>query len=140
MNAIKIPWLIVMFAWLAGCSVHQTMDGIMSSWAGSDIAEVVAQWGAPQEIREFKANKLYVWNHTTAQTTPKIKIRTTSISGNTGSSGSSSTGSSTTYANCQRLLEVDAEGNVVDWQWNGNGCPYREGGPYSNWRRKETRP
>lgn len=138
MHAIKIPLLIVMLVWLVGCSTRPTMDGIMSSWAGSDIEEVVAQWGDPHEVREFKANILYVWNHTTAQTAPQIKIRTTTISGNSASSGSSSTGGSTRYGNCQRILEVNAQGKVVDWQWNGKGCPYREDGPYANWRRKET--
>lgn len=114
------------------------MNEIMSSWAGSDIEAVLAQWGDPQEVLEFKENKIYVWNHMTAQTAPKIRIRTTSVSGNSGSSGSTSTGGSTTYVNCQRRLEVNAQDQVVDWQWNGDGCPYREDGAYLNWRRKET--
>ena len=136
MNTIKVPLLLVMLVWLGGCSTRQTMNDIMASWAGADIEEVVAQWGEPHEVRESQANKTYVWDYTTAKTTPKIRIRTTSISGSTGSSGSSTTGGSTAYVNCRRLLEVNPQGQVVDGQWSGNGCPYREEGPFSNWRRK----
>jgi hypothetical protein len=136
MKTISLCLLIVMSVGLAGCSTKRTMNEIMASWEGAAIEEVMDQWGAPQEVREFKTNNIYVWNHATARTKPKIRIRTLGISSNTGSSRSSTAGGGATHVNCQRLLEVNPQGQVVDGQWNGNGCPYREDGPYANWRRK----
>lgn len=122
----------------AGCSTTQTMNGIMSSWVDSDVGEVVAQWGKPDEMRESNGNKIYVWNHPVAATTPEITVRTLGISSRIGSTGSTTMGGGPKYDNCQRRLEVNAQGQVVNWQWNGDHCPSREEGPYANWRRKKT--
>ncbi len=131
----KTAVIILLALLVCSCSATKTMNGIMSSWTGSDLDEVVALWGPPHEVRDSGKNKLYVWHHTTAKSAPKINIRTTSISGHTGSSGSTTAGGGTTYGSCQRILEIDPNGKVVNWQWSGDSCPYREDGPYANWRK-----
>jgi len=40
---LKIIAVATMLLVLAGCSTTKTMNGIMSSWEGSNINEVVAQ-------------------------------------------------------------------------------------------------
>ena len=30
------------------------------------------------------------------------------------------------------IREVEAQGRVINWQWRGDRCPYREEGPYAN--------
>lgn len=121
----------------AGCSTTKTMNGIMSSWIDADIHAVVAQWGEPNEVREANGNKIYVWNHLTVVETPKIVVRSSSISSHTGSTGTTSAGGDTKYVNCQRLLEVNAQGKVLSGQWRGDSCPYSEKGPYATWRRQK---
>ena len=129
-------WLILML--MTGCASTRTMDGIMSSWVDADIREVEAQWGEPDEVRELNGNRMYVWNHLTVVAPPKIVVRTSSISRHTGSTGTTTAGGNAKYENCQRLLKVSAQGKVINWQWSGDSCPYREKGPYANWRKQET--
>ena len=140
MNLITLLWITCSLLLASGCSTTKTMNGIMSSWVDADIREVVSQWGEPDEVRASKGNTVYVWNHLTAVATPKLVVRTSSISSHTGSTGTTTAGGNTKYVNCQRLLEVNRQGQVVNWQWSGDSCPYREEGPYANWRRKETGP
>ena len=71
MKSIKIYAFLVLALILSGCSTTQTMNGIMSSWVGSDINEVVTQWGYPHEEREFQGRKLYIWNRNTTLTMPQ---------------------------------------------------------------------
>ncbi len=127
-------WLLLML--MAGCSSTQTMEGIMSSWVDADIRDVEAQWGAPDEVRERNGNQIYVWNHLTVVETPKIVVRTSHTSRHTGSTSTTTAGGNAKYENCQRRLEVSAQGKVINWQWSGDRCPYREEGPYANWRRQ----
>ena len=135
MTTPKIVASVFIALFLQSCSTANTMNGIMSSWTGADADEVVVQWGPPHEVRASEGRRLYIWNHTTTRTAPQIKIRTTSVSGHTGSSGSTTAGGRATDVNCQRILEIDEKAKVVSWQWNGDGCPYREDGSYAHWRR-----
>lgn len=140
MQCLKYGSIGLILMLMTGCSSTRTMDGIMSSWIDADIREVEAQWGAPDEVRESNGYKIYVWNHLTAAATPKITVRTLGISSHIGSTGSTTAGGNAKYENCQRVLKASARGKVINWQWRGDSCPYREEGPYANWRRKETGP
>ena len=127
---------LVILILMIGCASTQTMEGIMSSWVDADIREVESQWGEPDEVRERNGNQIYVWNHLTVVETPKIVVRTSNTSRHTGSTGTTTAGGNAKYDNCQRRLEVNARGKVINWQWSGDHCPYREEGPYANWRRQ----
>ena len=135
MNKFKLS-LIVFFITLSGCSITSTMNGIMSSWVGANIDEVVTQWGYPHEQREFRGKNLYVWNRNTTLTMPQTTNTTANVYGNSVYAQSTTTGGNTTHWSCQRILEVDGNGTVVSYQWGGNNCPFGEIMQYSNWRKK----
>lgn len=122
---------------LSGCATASVMNGIMSSWEGARLDDVVGQWGYPHEEREFNGRKLYVWHHNKSAYIPP----TTTSSGTARPSGSIDVTSTTTggyelRGACDRILEVDERGTVVKWQWQGNNCPFSEAFGYKNWRRR----
>lgn len=124
---------------LSACSTTQTMQGIMSSWEGSNISEVVSQWGYPDEEREFQGKKLYIWQHNKSAYVPKTTNTTATAYGNTIYAQSHSTGGYAIHGNCVRILEVDGSGTVTSWEWKGNNCPFGELMEYSTWRRKPAK-
>jgi len=135
MNKLKCLLLLPLL-FLTGCATTQVMNGIMSSWVGSNIDEVVVQWGYPHEQRDFRGKTLYVWNRNTTLTMPQTTSTTANMYGNTIYANSTTTGGNTTHWSCQRILEVDKNDIVVSYQWGGNNCPFAEMMQYSNWRKK----
>jgi len=135
-NLLKNVWVVAILVFLAGCSTTQTMNGIMSSWEGSNINDVVSQWGYPQEEKEFQGRKLYIWHHNKSAYIPQTTTTTGNVYGNSIYATSSSTGGYSIHGSCQRTLEVDDAGTVVSWEWRGNNCPFGELMEYSTWRKK----
>ena len=133
---------LILAALFAGCASggYGTMDGIMSSWQGATVDQVIAQWGYPHGEMTIAGKHLLVWERNvsvpmpmTANTTASANRvgSTTYVQGTTTYSGGGSL-----QGSCRRILEVNAENIVSSWQWDGNNCPFAEMGPYSNWRRK----
>lgn len=132
--------LLTIFSMLASaCSTTQTMDGIMSSWDGANLSEVVSQWGYPDEEREFQGKKLYLWHHNKSAFVPQTTNTTATVSGSTVHAQSQSSGGYMLHGSCVRILEVDSAETVVSWQWKGNNCPFGELMEYSQWRRRVGR-
>ena len=135
MNILKPTIIGVLLVLLSSCSTTKTMDGIMSSWEGSNINDVVVQWGYPDEEREFEGRKLYIWNHNKSAYIPETTTTTGSVYGNTVQATSTSSGGYAIQGSCQRILEVNEESTVVSWQWSGNNCPFGELMEYASWRK-----
>ena len=95
------------------CSMKNTMHNIMTSWKGSSLNDVVSQWGYPDEEKEFKGNKLYIWHHTKSFTLYDIGLK----------------------GECDRKLLVNDSDIVISWEWKGGNCPLFESWEYSNWRK-----
>ncbi len=127
---------------LAGCSGGAgLMDGIMKSWQGASVDQVISQWGYPNEERAVAGRKLLVWHRNIGAVMPKVAntFGTANVIGNTTyySGTTSYSGGGVISGNCVRTLEIDGNNRVVNWQWEGNNCPFLDiGPPYSSWRRK----
>jgi hypothetical protein len=128
-------FLVFLLIVLVGCT-SSVMNGIMSSWEGAHIEEVVSQWGYPHEEKEFNGRKLYVWHHNKSAYMPQSTTTTGHVIGNTIYAHSNTTGGYMMSGNCSRTLEVDDNGRVVNWQWGGNNCPLAELMEYSDWRKR----
>lgn len=116
------------------------MDGIMGSWKGASIDQVITQWGYPDAEKNVAGRKLYVWSRD-AQLIMPTTVNTTGYATNIGNQTyyngiSNISGGGVSNWNCTRILEVDASEVVVGGQWSGNNCPFMEAGPYANWRKK----
>ncbi|MGE0643102.1 MAG: hypothetical protein AB7P24_05485 [Nitrospira sp.] len=123
----------------SACSTTGTMQGIMSSWEGANISEVVSQWGYPDEEREFQGKKLYIWQHNKSAYIPQTTNTMATAYGNTIYAQSQSAGDYVLHGNCVRVLEINGGGTVTSWQWKGNNCPFGELMEYSAWRRKTAK-
>lgn len=119
-----------------GCSTTSTMEGIMSSWMGAHMDEVVQQWGYPASAMPIGSQTVYTWSETAYLTMPAVTQTTANVYGNTMYATSTTTGGGTSAWTCTRMLAVDERNYVVRWQWQGNNCPFGEVMQYANWRRK----
>ena len=108
----------------------------MSSWNGEHIDSVISQWGYPDEQRDFRGRTLYIWNYDKSVYMPQNSTTTGSVYGDSIYAQTHTTGGYTMHASCTRILEVDEQGRVVHWEWNGNNCPFMEAFEYASWRNK----
>lgn len=134
----RIASLLLALA-LSGCASggFGTMDGIMASWAGASVDEVIAQWGYPAGERDVAGRKLLYWTREVSTFMPGIASSTSAYNPVAGAVQTTTTFSGGGMANwsCTRILEIKDD-KVKGWQWEGNNCPFMEAGPYANWRRK----
>lgn len=139
MQAVSKAFLIFLtFLTLSNCSSTKTMQGIMSSWVGSNIDQVIDRWGFPDEEKVVNGRKIFVWNYRKQATLPYSSTTTGNINTQTGAfqSNTYGGGGQTIYGRCTRILEVDDKKVVKSWQWKGNNCPFAEWMEYSKWRKK----
>jgi hypothetical protein len=119
-----------------GCSTS-TMNGVMSSWSGAHIDDVIGQWGYPHDERTVAGRHIYYWYRNMSGRTPsQTSTYGTVYPDGSFNAQSTTTGGQTIHGSCTRIIEVDQPGNVSSWQWQGNNCPFAEWFAYSNWRRK----
>lgn len=130
-------WIAVLGVWLvAACSGGAgVMDGVMASWMGAPLDEVIDRWGYPDRERQVAGRKLFEWDRNVSVFVPSTTTGTVSNYGNTSYVDASTTGGGLLNGSCRRTIEVDSRNIVVGTQWAGNNCPFAEAGPYSNWRR-----
>ena len=145
-GAIKIKVffkLSVVAAFLSACSGGGdggVMDGIMSSWKGASVNEVINAWGYPHAEQNIAGRKLYVWNIDIQLSMPATATTNGYVNtygGQTLYSGTTNImGGGVSNWSCTRILEVNNKDIVTSGEWRGNNCPFMEAGPYANWRRK----
>lgn len=133
-------YLVLPVVFLAACSGgNGVMDGIMHSWVGSSVDDVIARWGYPDGERTVAGKNLLVWSEdmqlalpTTTQTSGNI-----TVFGNQAlyNGASTTTGGGISNWNCTRIVEVNKANKVVAVDWKGNNCPFMEAAKYSTWRK-----
>jgi hypothetical protein len=118
------------------------MDGIMQSWVGSHVDEVINQWGYPSGERNVAGRRLVVWQEDVQLTMPATTNTTGTVNtyGNTAyvQATTNTWGGGTSTWSCARILELNSINVVVGWEYRGNNCPFLEMGKYSKWRRKPS--
>ncbi len=136
MRTVTIFLILSSLGLLSGCSTT-TMNRIMSSWEGEHIESAFSQWGYPDEEKEIRDHKLYIWHYSKSFYMPQNSTTTGHIYGNSFSANTYTTGGYSIQGYCTRILEVDNSGYIVRWQWEGNDCPFMEIFEYSSWRNKK---
>jgi hypothetical protein len=133
----------VVAALLSACSGGGdggVMDGIMTSWKGASLNQVIDAWGFPHAEQDIAGRKLYVWNNEIQLTMPATATTTgyaSTYGGQTFYSGTTNVmGGGISNWSCTRILEVNNSNIVIGGEWRGNNCPFMEAGPYAKWRRK----
>jgi hypothetical protein len=111
------------------------MDGIIASWRGSPISDVVQSWGLPDQEMSISGKKYYVWNYTKSGFIPQTSTTTGVVTNSGVFTGQTTTsGGFAISGHCERILEVDVRDIVVGGSWRGNNCPFMEAFEYKTWR------
>ncbi len=109
---------------LSGCMTTEKMNQIMSSWVGSHIGDLIADWGPPaQVIDDGSGGKIYCYQYSSTVYMPG----TTSTYGNAYSYGNTATFNTSSYSspgysipiNKSRMFWVDKDGIIYRWSWKG---------------------
>jgi hypothetical protein len=124
---------------LSGCASTSLMDGIIASWKGAPLSEVVQRWGLPSQEMTVGGQKYYVWAYQKSGFIPQSST-TTGVATNNGviNTQTSTAGGYAFSAVCERILQVDGNDIVVGGSWRGNNCPFMEAFEYSTWRNPRT--
>jgi len=110
---------------------------LCQTWIGHDQNELIRAWGSPQQVNDMpNGNKVYTYIRSTNRRRPLVTLpgHTTyshqyivtgnQIYGTTRQNqGMSMTvgGDVVTYY-CKTSFEVDANGQIVFWRFDGNSC------------------
>ena len=135
---MKMIGVAILMLLLASCvSTKDTMEEIMSSWVGEDIDSVINRWGYPDETQEFNDREIYIWRLRKSVNLAERSTTTGSVDayGNYQEQ-TKTTGGGAWHGVCVRKLEVNDDGTIVRWEWEGNNCPFSEIGPYKDWRNR----
>jgi hypothetical protein len=134
-RGIRSLTIVAVAALVAGCGTTALMNGIIASWMGSPISDVVQSWGLPNQEVSIGGRKYYVWNYTKSGFIPQTST-TTGVMTNSGvlTGQTTTSGGFAISGNCDRLLEVDVNDIVVGGSWRGNNCPFMEAFEYKTWR------
>lgn len=113
-------WLLVA---LAGCMGTASYEKKLDAWMGQSIDYLVNSWGYYNNSFEApNGNTVYVWERSSSYTMPTQSNTTSSLIGNTIYSNTSTSGGNVLNYSCRTFFEVDEEGILVSWQFQGNDC------------------
>lgn len=134
MKKILLVLLVTIFLTLPvnSAGIKNTMTTILDSWLGENINTVINQWGYPNDERIIVGRKLYYWTNNQTIYTPATTNGTISTYGPTSYYNGSTYGGNYTNLYCTRILEVDSKDIVINWQYEGNNCPFALAGKYKN--------
>ena len=105
---------------LLGCAAGAE-KGILGSWIGSDVDELVSQWGPPDSSREVLGRKYYSWYHSQSITLPSHTSGSAVVTGNTVQYSGTTTGG-TISGSCTRTMEVQNNMIVKGYSKGDNCC------------------
>ena len=120
MKHILLLALILIIS-LPGCT-GRTMNRVISSWQGATIDEVMKAWGYPTTEKTVAGHLLYVWE----------QYNGADVSRGFWPGAAKWGGQSIEHKYCNRILEMNSQGNVIGGQWDGTDCPKM----FSSWERK----
>ncbi len=156
MKKIFAIFLFFLICSPAYAGVKSFMEKCLDSWVGYSLDSLIAKWGYPNDEKEIAGKHLYIWQNSKTGYVPQTSTTYGNVNTNANYYGNSIYGignynsTTTTYGcysinyYCTRTIEVDSEGNIISWQWEGNNCPgtYIRGKAWVNpkndeWARKK---
>jgi hypothetical protein len=75
--------MLLVAALLTGCAGGGAEKGILNSWVGSHVNEVINQWGPPQGETLVAGRKYYKWGSSQSAILPAQTYGTATVIGNT---------------------------------------------------------
>ncbi|QEE25200.1 hypothetical protein CS053_12380 [Rhodanobacter glycinis] len=94
---------------------QKNLDGVLTSWVGSNINDFMMKWGAPSgEYRMPNGNSIYTWLNEdmipTAVAISRVGAEYIEMGGGP------------IMVSCKITIFSDSRGTIFNWKWEGNGC------------------
>lgn len=116
------------FMGLISCMTPTKVNTIMESWMGSNESDLIAAWGAPQQVMSDGSDgKVFIYSQQVSYTTPATSYTTGNATGYTYGNTTSVYGNTYTTYNPshtygyqkQRIFFINSDGRVYRWSWRG---------------------
>lgn len=127
--------LCLLFSIPAFAGTRSFMEKCLNSWLGYSIDSLINVWGYPNNEKEIAGKHIYIWNKSNTAYIPQSSYTNGNVNTIANTYGNSIYGNSyinsttTTYGGynvtyyCNRIIEVDEDNKIINWQWEGNNCP-----------------
>lgn len=123
MKKICLLLLLVGFTLPAFSGTREFMEKALNSWLTYSIHNVIDRWGFPSGENTFADRHIYTWSSSWQRYVPQNTSSTITPNYRTATVNSFTTGGYTVTYYCNKTFEVDANNNIISWNWEGNGCP-----------------
>ena len=123
---------VAMVAVLAACATTKNYERILESWVGAHVDDLVHSWGPPDYAFELSSGgKIIEYEATRNVFIPGSSFSTPITTVSRNPDGSIVT--STTYVqhhthaqnftkSCTTRFNVETDGTIAEWEWEGNDC------------------
>lgn len=140
------PFVVLLLV-LSGCATTANYENILNSWTGSNVDNLVMQWGPPSNsyplsnggrVLEYSNQRnIQIGGYTTTVPQTTYNSGNADVYGTGGSAYVTYSGSSTTYVQettpvqniamqCITRFTVNAQGIITNWAWQGDDCKAME--------------
>ena len=105
---------------LTACVSMQDADTRVQAWKNTQLNTLIKAWGLPDKEQVIANRKFYVWNTLADSSSPTIGISVGTGGRRGGISLGTILGGDSEQNYCSRVVEVDANDNIIGIQWNGD--------------------
>lgn len=117
---MKHLFIIVLMFTLSACVTLEDADKRVQAWKNTELNTLIKAWGLPDKEQVISQRKFYVWNSLADSNSPSIGISVGTGGRHGGISLGTILGGNTEQNFCSRVVEVDANDNIIGIQWNGD--------------------
>ena len=118
---------------LGACTTTENYEKVLNSWVGANADDLAFQWGPPTSIYpKSDGGKIIEYVRTSSiktggytYTTPQTQTTYNNITGAAETSTTyvqKTTPISTLDFWCKTRFDVDRNGRITQWKWEGNDC------------------
>ena len=117
---MRILFSSIFLLTLTACVSMQEADNRVLAWQTTNLDTLIQAWGLPDKEQVIASRKFYVWNSLDNSTGPTIGVSVGTGGRRGGISLGTLLGGDSEQNYCSRVVEVDANDNIVGIQWNGD--------------------
>lgn len=108
----------------ANAGSKEFMKKCLDSWLGYTTNDIIAVWGYPSEERTIAGKHLLYWNSSSSAYIPQTSYSNVhNYHKNTANVYTNTFGGYTVTETCNKTMEVDNSGKIINWEWTGDACP-----------------
>ena len=120
MKNLRLFLLAVAIVFFTGCQTDQQRNAVMASWMGHNVNDLIASWGAPDNVMaDGKGGQILIYDKSGQLVLPGETTTTINAYGSTAVANSYTTPGTVIKLRRQRMFWVDSNGTIYRWAWRG---------------------